>query len=329
MIQNKDTPAFSESHLTYDDFLKAQRDLIGITEVTPLVLSPSLSSLIEGKVFLKYEHTQITHSFKARGAYIKLISLSESERKKGVVAISAGNHAKAVSYHCKKLHIPVTVVMPHETPANKVKACEDLGAQIIFHGAHLAESFEKGEEIARKKGMTIIHPYDDPLIIAGQGTVGIELIEQHRTPLDAVVIPIGGGGLAAGIGRVLSARWPLCDIYGVQSEFAPEMAELLFHYRTTAPRPSKTIAEGIAVKKPGVYTQEILKDVLSDIFVVTEESIKKAIHYLLIHEKQVTEGAGASGVAALLANIHAFKGKNIAIILCGSNIDAAFIKECL
>ncbi|MBX9977428.1 MAG: threonine/serine dehydratase [Alphaproteobacteria bacterium] len=315
--------------LTYDDFLKAQRDLVSITSVTPLMHSPSLSTMIEGNVFLKLENTQITHSFKARGAYIKLRSLSDEDKKRGVVAVSAGNHAKAVAYHCKSMGISAIVVMPNGTPSNKIKACEALGVQIVFHGRHLAEAFVKGEEIAKKKNMTLIHPYEDPLIVAGQGTIGIELVEQHRKPLDAVIIPVGGGGLAAGIGRVLSARWPLCEIYGVQSEFAPEMAEKLFLYRSSTAKPDITIAEGIAVKKPGVYTSDLLNDVLLDIFVVPERGIKQAIVHLLIHDKQVVEGAGAAGVAALMENKHVFYKKNVGIILCGGNVDNSLLVTLL
>ncbi len=315
--------------LTYDDFLKAQRDLASVTLVTPLVYSLALSQLIDGKVFLKLENTQITHSFKARGGFIKLMSLSNDERKKGVVAVSAGNHAKAVAYHCHNMGIPMIAVMPHGTPKNKVSACEALGAQVVAHGAHLAESFEKGEEICLKKGMTLIHPYDDRAIVAGQGTIGVELIEQHRQPFDAVIIPVGGGGLAAGIGRVLSARWPLCEVYGVQSEFAPEMAEKLFHYRSNAEKPTTTLAEGIAVKKPSDYTAGILKHVLSDIFVVTEKSIFQAVRHMIFEEKQVVEGAGAAGVAALMENPHAFRKKNVGIIVCGGNIDAQVVMDCL
>lgn len=309
------------SRVTYDDFLLAQQKLDGYLLRTPLIKSPFLSEMIKGQVYLKLENTQITHSFKARGALLKLLSLTPEEQKKGVVTVSAGNHGKAVSCFAAKMGISSLIIMPENTPSNKVQACQNYGAQIILHGNTFEEAFEHGQKRAKELQMTLIHPYEDPVIIAGQGTVGIELVEHYKPYFDAVIIPVGGGGLAAGVSRVLSARWPMCDIFGVQSTYAPYMARSLFFYRSNDIIPTSTIAEGIAIKSPGQLTQHILKDTLCDIFVVDEPSIHHAVRHLLVEEKQVVEGAGAAGIAALFEHPHVFFNKKVGVILCGGNID--------
>lgn len=315
--------------LTYDDFLLAKKTLESTIITTPLVRSPFLSEMIKGNVYLKYEHMQITHSFKARGALLKLSSLTQDEKKRGVVTVSAGNHGKATAYFSATMGIPAVIVMPLGTPLNKVDSCSSYGAQVVLHGYTFEEAFVHGEKLSSDLNMTLLHPYEDPVVITGQGTVGIELVEQYKPFLDAVIIPIGGGGLAAGVSRVLGARWPMCDTFGVQSTFAPLMATSLFCYRSNAEPPKQTIAEGIAIKTPGKLTQHLLKDALGDIFVVEESAIEKAVKHLLLEEKQVVEGAGAAGVAALLENKHAFMNKNVGIILCGGNIDAERLQAIL
>lgn len=311
------------SRVTYDDFLLAQKKLDGAVFQTPLIKSPFLSDMIKGQVYLKLENTQITHSFKARGALLKLLSLSPEEQKRGVITVSAGNHGKAMAYFAGKMGIPAIIVMPERTPMNKVQACQNYGAQTVLHGQTFEESFQHGQKCAEELHMLLIHPYEDPLIIAGQGTVGIELVEYYKPYFDAVIIPVGGGGLAAGVSRVLSARWPMCDIFGVQSMYAPSMAQSLFCYRSNVTPPASTIAEGLAIKSPGQFTQHILKDTLCDIFVVDESSLHHAVSHLFLEEKQVVEGAGAAGVAALFENKHVFLGKKVGIILCGGNIDGS------
>lgn len=315
--------------VTYDDFLLAQKRLDSSIIKTPLMRSSFLSEMIRGDVYLKFEHMQMTHSFKARGALLKLLSLSEEEQKQGVMTVSAGNHGKALAYFASKMGIGSFVVMPEQTPLNKVHACQSYGAQTLLHGQTFEEAFEKGQNLAEELNMIFVHPYEDPVIITGQGTLGIELVEQYKPYFDAVILPIGGGGLAAGVGRVLGARWPMCDVFGVQSTYAPFFAASLFCYRSNAPRPATTIAEGIAIKSPGALTQHMLRNILSDIFVVEEDSIKKAVHYLMTEEKQVVEGAGAAGIAALMENKHAFYKKKVGIVLCGGNIDATRLSDIL
>lgn len=294
---------------------------------TPLIYSEVLSELIRGEVWLKLENTQLTHSFKVRGAYIKLYALGEEQRLRGVMAVSAGNHAKAVAYHCKKLGIPATVVMPTTSPQNKILYCQEMGARVIFYGNHLAESFPKGEEIAQKEGLAMIHPYDDEDVMAGQGTIGLEFVEDCKIPLDSLIIPVGGGGLASGVGTAIHHHWPQCDLYGVQSEFAPNMAMELFDYIPEKNDVDGSIAEGIAVKRPGKLTKPILKALLKNIFVVKERTIARAMHELLMYEKQVVEGAGAAGVAALLTSPEIFYGKRVGVVLCGGNVDAEIVGQ--
>ncbi len=321
------TGTFENSTLSIGAIQKAYAKLRGVVLHTPLIYSEVLSELIHGEVYLKLENTQLTHSFKARGAYIKLCTLSDGERARGVVTASAGNHAKAVAYHCHKQGIQATVVMPTTAPQNKIEYCESKGARVLFHGAHLAEAFPKAEELAEKQGLVMIHPYDDYHVMAGQGTLGLELVEDMHKPLDVVIIPVGGGGLSAGMGTALKHHWPHCTIYGVQTEFAPNMAVDLFGYVPETCEVEGSIAEGIAVKRPGRLTKPILKNVLKDIFVVKESMIARAMHDLLIHEKQVVEGAGAAGVAAVLTSPDIFHGKRVGIILCGGNVDAEIVGQ--
>jgi threonine dehydratase len=232
-----------------------------------------------------------------------------------------------VAYHCHKQGIQATVVMPTTAPQNKIEYCESKGARVLFHGAHLAEAFPKAEELADEQGLVMIHPYDDYHVMAGQGTLGLELVEDMHKPLDTVIIPVGGGGLSAGMGTALKHHWPYCTIYGVQTEFAPNMAVDLFGYVPEVCEVESSIAEGIAVKRPGRLTKPILKSIMRDIFVVKESMIARAMHDLLIHEKQVVEGAGAAGVAAVLTSPDIFHGKRVGIVLCGGNVDAEIVGQ--
>lgn len=295
-------------------------------EKTPLIFSENLSKASGGKVYLKLENLQTTHSFKARGAYFKLSKLTPAQKKKGVMAISAGNHGKAVAYFGKQLGIPVTVVMPITSSKVKADACKEYGAAIHFFGDHLSESFAFGYDLAQKMDVTVIHPYDDEDIIRGQSTIITEMTDQIKTPPDTIIVPVGGGGLSSGICLSAAAFWKETKVVGVQSMFAPEMAELLFAHKSPKNKTYlRTIAEGIAVKTPGKITQAILKKYLSHIYVLDEEYISQAVYHAMMEEKLVLEGAGAAGLAAFLMHTGDFKGKTVVIILCGGNVDGQFL----
>lgn len=304
--------------------------LAGIVVRTPLVRCDYLSQMIAGEVFLKLENLQITGSFKPRGAYIKLKSLTPEQKAKGIIAMSAGNHAQGVAYHAARMGISTTIVMPETTPLAKVERTRQLGAKILLSGASLAESEDYALPIAAKENLTVIHPYNDPEIIKGQSTVGLEIL-QDQPDLDAMIVPVGGGGLSSGICLAREAMASSAKVYGVQSAHCTAMTRRLYPdkdipvHKTS----SQTIAEGIAVKAPGQITYEILKKHLTDIFVVSEDQIESAIDVLAIQQKLVSEGAGAAGVAALMANIDQFRGKKVAVIVCGGNIDSRILSSVL
>lgn len=307
--------------LSYDDFLKAQRDTADMLQVTPFVESEKLSSLIEGKVYLKYEHAQVTHSFKARGAYTKLLSLSDADKAQGIVVVSGGNYAKAIAYFAHKMNIPVHIVLPTSTEPIKIESCKEYGANIELKGNTLDEAIQSAGPIAQKHRKVLLSPYEGDEDIYGYGVIGIEMIEQQRPPLDAVIVPIGTGRLATGIGRVLNVRWPLCAVYGVQTLASSQIAEKIFMYRTSRERPHTTYAKEVFVNNPPSKIVKNLGEVLSDIFVVTERMIQKSVEHCLRYERQIVEYSGALGIAALFQNTYAFSGKHVGIILCGGNTD--------
>lgn len=297
---------------------------------TPVVQSFWLSHELEADVFLKLEHLQITGSFKPRGAFVKLSSLTEEQKKKGIIAMSAGNHAQAVAYVCQKMGISATIIMPYGTPQTKVEQTRLFGANVEFYGANLAESSIYAWEKSKETGQQVIPPYDDWDIIKGQGTLGLELMEDVPD-LDAIIVPVGGGGLCSGVSIAVKALNPRVDIIGVQTHYSCEMVEALFPKRllpveTIAPA---TMAEGIAVKAVGRITQRVLSENLQDMIVVTEEQIEQATVDLLLRQKCMVEGAGAAGVAAALAHKDRFKGKRLAVILCGGNIDSSLLQTLL
>jgi threonine dehydratase len=290
---------------------------------TPTVISPWFSEQIGAQVFLKLENLQIVSSFKARGAYIKLSQLSESQQRKGIIAMSAGNHAQGVAYHAKALKIPATIVMPTNTPFSKIESTKKLGATVILEGGNFSESSDFVNCLVDQKGLTLIHPYDDPAIIAGQGTVALEMLADVAD-LNTLLIPIGGGGLAAGMAIAAKAVNPKIDIIGVQTASCPSMAQVLYPERAFPIQHlgAAPLAEGIAVKSPGMLTRTILKTHLSDILLVSEEQIETAIEILASQGKLTVEGAGAVGIAALMAFPDRFRGRKIGIVICGGNIDA-------
>jgi threonine dehydratase len=319
------TPDITLSHIQ-----RAAEALRTVVIRTPFLPSPWLSNQTGGAIFLKMENLQIMASFKARGAYIKLIQLSDEERQKGVIAMSAGNHAQGVAYHTKSLGIPTTIVMPKNTPLSKIESTEALGATLILEGNNLSESGEFAIHLAAQRGLTLIHPYDDPAIITGQGTVALEMLADVPD-LDVLLIPIGGGGLAAGMSIAAKSINPAIEIIGVQLAHCPAMAQVLYPDRLfpTQNLFAAPLAEGIAVKSPGLLTRAILKDTLSDIIIVTEDQIEVAIQMILVQGKTIAEGAGAAGVAALLAIPHRFMGRKVGVVICGGNIDARILSSLL
>jgi threonine dehydratase len=293
---------------------------------TPTLRSPTLSSLIDGEVILKLEMLHPTGSFKERGALVKLLSLDAQQRARGIIAMSAGNHAQGVAYHARRLGIPATIVMPEETPFTKVERTEGYGARIVLRGAGLADARHAADEIAKAEGLTLVHPYDDPRIIAGQGTLALELLADHPG-LDTLVIPIGGGGLISGIAIAAKALKPEIAVIGVECAAYSSMLHALG--RCPKPAGGTTLAEGIAVKEPGKLTRAVVAALVDDILLVDEAALERAVGLLLDATKIVAEGAGAATVAALLAHGERFRGRHVGLVLSGGNIDARLLASIL
>ena len=304
----------------------AAETIRGAVERTPTHYSRTLSKLAGCEVHLKFENLQFTSSFKERGALNKLSSLSAEERKRGVVAMSAGNHAQAVAYHAGRFGIPATIVMPEGTPFNKVKHTKGFGAKIVIEGATLNESYGRARKIADEEGLTLVHPYDDPVIVAGAGTVGLELLEDVPG-VEILVVPIGGGGLISGIAVAAKALKPSIEIYGVEAELFPSMYDAL--KGASLPCGGQTIAEGIAVKRPGELTRPIVEALVSDVLLVREEEIECAVATLLEIEKTVVEGAAAAAFAAVMGNPELFAGRKVGIVLSGGNIDMRLLSNVI
>jgi threonine dehydratase len=285
---------------------------------TPLLPSPRLSALTSASIFVKYENLQSTGSFKERGALIKLASLSDAEKKRGVVAMSAGNHAQAVAYLSGKLGIASTIVMPLATPFVKVAATEAYGAKVVLHGESLSEAEARSLELAEIDGLVLVHPFDDPKVIAGQGTIAIEMLEE-QPDLDVIVVPVGGGGMISGMSIASKAMKPKIEVIGVEAALYPSMINAL--QQKNAPCHGNTIAEGIATKHAGKITREIVRENVSALLAVEEADIERAIYCFLTLQKTMAEGAGAASLAAVLAEPSRFKGKRVGLVLSGGNID--------
>jgi threonine dehydratase len=304
--------------VTLADIEVARRVLTGQILRTPTLPSPQLSALTGAQIFVKYENLQATGSFKDRGALNKLASLSDAEKKRGVIAMSAGNHAQAVAYHAARLGVRATIVMPETTPFVKVAATEAHGARCVLEGETIAEAETRAMEIAEQEGLVFVHPYDDAKVIAGQGTVALELLD-NILDLDALVIPIGGGGLISGIAVAAKAARPKLEILGVEAILYPSMWNAL-HGENFACGGS-TIAEGIAVKNVGRLTLEIVQELVADVLLVEEVHLERAVNAFLTLQKTMAEGAGAAGLAVVLAEPDRFRGRRVGLVVSGGNID--------
>jgi len=312
--------------VTIADIEAARRVIAGQVLRTPLLPAPPLSALTGAEVFVKYENLQVTNSFKERGACVKLAALDADERRRGVIAMSAGNHAQAVAYHARRLGIPATIVMPVTTPFVKVKATEALGAEIVLEGETLDRARLRAEAIAAERDLVWVHPYDDPHIIAGQGTLALEMLED-APELDVLVVPIGGGGLIAGIALAARARKPSIGIVGVECALYPSMWNAI--HGGDRPCGGATLAEGIAVKEVGALTEPIVRALVADIVLVDEPLIERAVNAFLTLQKAMAEGAGAAGLAAMLAAPERFVGRKVGLILCGGNIDPRMLASIM
>jgi threonine dehydratase len=312
--------------VTLADIESARRTIAGHVFRTPMLPAPRLSALTGAHVYVKYENLQVTNSFKERGALNKLASLPANERKRGVIAMSAGNHAQAVAYHAARLAIPTTIVMPVTTPIVKIEATKAHGAEIVLDGETVSEAQTRAEAIARERGLTFVHPYDDARVIAGQGTIALEMLED-APGLDMLVIPVGGGGLIAGNAVAARAKKPAIEIIGVEAELYPSFWNAL----NGAERPcgGPTLAEGIAVKNVGTLALPIVRELVSEIVLVDEESIERAVNAYLTLQKAMAEGAGAAGLAAMLLKPERFRGRNVGLILCGGNIDPRILSTIM
>jgi len=308
----------------------ARENLRGQVLKTPFTLSRTLSDIFGAEIWLKFENLQFTASFKERGALNRMLTLSDEERAKGVIAVSAGNHAQGVAYHAQRMGVPAVIVMPRFTPTVKVANTRRFGAEVVLAGDTFDDAKARGYELAQERGLIMIHPYDDEAVIAGQGTVALEMLED-QPQLDTLVIAIGGGGLISGIATAAKALNPAIEIVGVQTERFPAMYAAV--KGVSMPPGQYTIAEGIAVKSPGDLTLPVVRRLVDRVELVSEADIEHAIVVLLEIEKTVVEGAGAAGLAAILRakeeGSERYKGKRIGLVLTGGNIDPLMLGELI
>jgi threonine dehydratase len=303
--------------------------LRGIIHETPLLASDRLSADVGGHVFIKAENTQRAGSFKLRGAYTKMAALTAAERAQGVIAHSAGNHAQGVALAAQLLGVPATVVMPEFAPLAKVTATRRYGAEVILHGQSFDDAGSYAQMLQEQRGLTYVHAFDDPLTVAGQGTVGLEILDA-LPDVDTIVVPIGGGGLIGGIALAVRALKPNTRIIGVQAEGCPSIRLSLAAGKPVVVPEARTIADGIAVKKPGGVTLPLIRDLVDDVLTVDEDEIARGIVYALQNLRQVAEGAGAVGIAALLAGkVSVRADERVCVVLSGGNIDANFLARVI
>ncbi|KUR81176.1 threonine ammonia-lyase [Novosphingobium sp. Fuku2-ISO-50] len=321
-------PAFSETvpSLTLDDVRVAATRIAGQVVRTPTMHSKTLSAMTGAEIWLKFENLQFTAAYKERGALNALLQLTEEQRRRGVIAASAGNHAQGLSYHGTRLGVPVTIVMPRTTPTVKIMQTESVGGTVVLEGETFDEAYAHARSMERQMGLTFVHPFDDPHVAAGQGTVALEMLEDVPD-LDMLAVPIGGGGLLTGMGTAARGINPNIGLIGVQALLFPSMFDKLKH--EDLPCGGDTLAEGIAVKEPGTFTSAVLAGLVDDIVLVDEAHLEQAVSLLLQIEKTVVEGAGAAGLAAVIANREIFAGHKVGIVLTGGNIDTRLLANVL
>ena len=312
--------------ISLQDVRAAQQRIADQLEPTPCRHSRTLSRLTGTELYLKFENLQFTGSFKERGALNRLLQLADEERRRGVCAMSAGNHGQAVAYHAHRLGIPATIVMPVQTPFVKVERTRAHGARVVLAGESLEEAFAQAQVLTAAEGLVFVHPYDDPAIIAGTGTIALEMLGVVRD-LEALLVPIGGGGLISGIAIAAKSLSPKIEIYGVQTRNYPSMVAALRGEETVGR--GDTLAEGIAVKAAGKLTRLIVRDFVDDIMLVGEDELERAVASLLSLEKTVAEGAGAATLAALLAQPERFRGRRLGLVLSGGNIDPRLLASVI
>ncbi|MBD2842533.1 threonine ammonia-lyase [Erythrobacter rubeus] len=316
----------SPDELTIDTIRAAAERIEGAVVKTPMMHSITLSEITGAEIWLKFENLQFTAAYKERGALNALLHLTDEQKKRGVIAASAGNHSQGLSYHGTRLGVPVHIVMPRTTPTVKVMQTESVGGQVVLEGETFDEAHAHARKLEKEMGLTFVHPFDDPLIAAGQGTVALEMLEV-QPKLDCLVTPIGGGGLISGMATVARATDPDIEVVGVQAALFPSMFDKIKGESHDCG--GDTLAEGIAVKKPGEFTSKVIAERVDDILLVDEPSLEKAVSLLLQIEKTVVEGAGAAGLAAVLSNPERFAGKTIGLVLCGGNIDTRLLANVL
>ena len=312
--------------VTADNIRNAATLLEGHVLRTPFVDAPMLSRTLGCNLVLKLECLQHTSSFKARGAYVAMMALDEGQKQRGVIAMSAGNHAQAVAYHAQQMGIPAVIVMPAQTPFAKVARTRSFGAEVVLEGRNLNECENTVADLIDQRGLTLVHPYDNELVMTGQGTAGLEMLTD-RPDLDILLVPIGGGGLIGGIATIARDMRPNLKIYGVQTELYPAMKMAVAGEDIVCG--GETLAEGIAVKKPGGVTRPVVNDLVDDILLVHEQSLEWAVGALVEQQRVVAEGAGAAGIAAIYQHPKLFAGKTVGAVICGGNIDPRLLASIL
>lgn len=312
--------------ITIDDIRATAARIAGQIVATPTVYSAALSDLYGAEIYLKLETLQRTGSFKDRGALAKLLSLDGAQAQAGVIAVSAGNHAQGVAWHAKRLGIPATIVMPRGTPFNKIRRTEGFGATVVLHGEDVSNAEPHAMALAETEGLTFVHPFADPAVIAGQGTVGLEMLEA-RPDLDALIMPVGGGGLISGVATAARAIKPEIEVIGVEAAMYPAVHNALNGLEAAAG--GHTLAEGIAVKSPGAINLEIIRALCDDMVLVDEPALEAAVVTMMEAAKIMTEGAGAAPLAALAADKARFAGRRVGLVVSGANIDSRLLASLL
>ncbi len=325
-IQAVKNPSANELPLTIEDVHAAARRIDGAVVRTPTMHSITLSKITGAEIWLKFENLQFTAAYKERGALNALLLLTEEQRQRGVIAASAGNHSQGLSYHGTRLGVPVTIVMPSTTPTVKVMQTESVGGQVVLHGETFDDAYTHARKLETEMGLTFVHPFDDPHVAAGAGTVALEMLED-QPDLECFVTPLGGGGLISGMATVAKRHDPQIEVVGVEAALYPSMYNRI--KGEERPCGGDTLAEGIAVKEPGEFTSRVIAERVDEILLVSEESLERAVSLLLQIEKTVVEGAGAAGLAAVLSYPERFAGRRLGLVLCGGNIDTRLLANVL